>query len=93
MHMELHEVATVFAGYTFRGAVKPDPNGHLFVFQAKDLVQGEPVADTASLTKISDDVSGYGGNLRRNDVVVIARGMKAQQGDQDPDIDQSKRFS
>ena len=24
---------------------------------------------------------------------MIARGMKAQQGDQDPDIDQSKRFS
>ena len=77
MYMELREVATVFAGYTFRGAVKPDPKGHIFVFQAKDLVQGEPVTDTAALTKISDDVPGYGGHLRRNDVVLVARGMKA----------------
>lgn len=77
MHKELYEVATVFAGYTFRGAVKPDPKGHILVFQAKDLVQGEPVTDTAILTKISDDVPGYGGHLRKNDVLLIARGMKA----------------
>jgi type I restriction enzyme, S subunit len=77
MYMKLHEVAKVFSGYTFRGAVKPDTKGHICVFQAKDLVQGAPVADTANLTRISDDVPGYDGHLRRNDVVLVARGMKA----------------
>lgn len=75
--MKLREVATVFAGYTFRGAVTPDPKGNIFVLQAKDLVKGEPVTGTAALTTISDDVSGNGGHLRRNDVVLVARGMRA----------------
>jgi restriction endonuclease S subunit len=77
MYMELHEVSTIIAGYTFRGAIKPDINGHIFVFQAKDLIQGEPITDTSTLTKISHDIPGYMGYLKKNDVLVVARGMKA----------------
>ncbi len=75
--MHIKDFGQVMAGYAFRGAIKPDINGHIFVFQAKDLIQGEPVANTTALTKISDEVPSYGGHLRRNDVVLVARGMKA----------------
>lgn len=75
--MEIREITKVIAGYTFRGAVKPDTSGHIFVFQAKDLIQGEPVVDISTLTKISHDVPGYTGHLKKNDVLLVARGMKA----------------
>ena len=73
----LHEIATVIAGYTFRGAVKPDSNGNIFVFQAKDIVQGEPCEDMSILTKISHDALGYTGYLKKNDILLVARGMKS----------------
>ena len=77
MYMELHEIADVIAGYTFRGAIKPDNKGSIAVFQAKDLVQGQPFQDTSSLTLISQDIPGYAGHLKKNDVLLIARGMKS----------------
>lgn len=58
MYMKLHEVSEVIAGYTFRGAIKPDNTGDLFVFQAKDLVQGVPFDNTKTLTRISHDTLG-----------------------------------
>ncbi len=76
MYMELREIADVIAGYTFRGAIKPDKNGNIFVFQAKDLVQGRSVLNVSALTKISHDVPGFTGHLKKNDVLLVARGMK-----------------
>ncbi len=76
--MKLHEVSEVIAGYPFRGAVKPDAAGNLFVFQAKDLVQSLPFESTETLTKISHDTPpGYSGRLQKNDVLLVARGMKS----------------
>lgn len=78
MYRNLHEIATVIAGYTFRGAVKPDNNGDIFVFQAKDLVQGEPFEDVRTLTKISHVIiPGYMGRFKKNDILLVARGMKS----------------
>lgn len=75
--MKLHEVAVVIAGYAFRSAIKSDPAGDLLVFQAKDLVQGLPFENVETLTKISHDTPGYGGRLQKNDVLLVARGMKS----------------
>jgi restriction endonuclease S subunit len=75
--MELHEISTIIAGYTFRGAIKPDTNGRVFVFQAKDLIQGRPVISTSILTKISHDIPGHTSYLKERDVLLIARGMKS----------------
>lgn len=77
MYLNLHKIATVIAGYTFRGAVKPDINGDIFVFQARDLVQREPFEDVRTLTKVSNIMPGYMGRLKKNDILLIARGMKA----------------
>lgn len=75
--MKLHDVGAIIAGYTFRGAVKPDNSGDTYVFQAKDLVQGVPCEDISSLTRISHDTPGYSGHLRKDDVLIVARGMKS----------------
>ncbi len=77
MYRKIHEVATVIAGYTFRGAVTPDSAGSIRVFQAKDLVQGEPVVNIDALTRISQDASGNSGYLKKSDVLLVARGMRS----------------
>lgn len=77
MYMKLHELGIVIAGYTFRGAIKPDNTGNIYVFQAKDLVQGVPCDSASTLTKVSHEIPGYSGHLRKNDVLLVARGMKS----------------
>lgn len=75
--MHIKEIAEVMAGYTFRGAIQQDGNGNIYVFQAKDLVQGEPFTDVGRLTKTYQETPGYSGFLRKNDILLIARGMKS----------------
>jgi len=75
--MKLGDIAQVTLGYAFRGAIKPDKDGNILVLQAKDLVRGIPVTDTDHLTPISFDLPGYAGHLKRDDVLLISRGMKA----------------
>lgn len=75
--MELGDIVNITPGYAFRGAITPDKDGNIFVFQAKDLVRNEPVADTTNLTPISFNMPGYAGHLQFNDVLLIARGLKA----------------
>lgn len=74
--MEIHEFATVLSGYAFREAIRPEADGHTFVFQAKDLVQGVPVTDVDDLQKVSQSIPVHTGHLKRYDVLLIARGMK-----------------
>lgn len=75
--MQIKDIANVITGYTFRGAVKPENNGNVFVFQAKDLVRGKLVTDINSLTRIIHEVKEYSGYLKKNDVLLVARGMKS----------------
>lgn len=75
--MYIKDVAEVIGGYAFRGAIKPDINGDIFVFQAKDIVRGESFVEVGGLTKISHDVPEYFGHLKKNDVLLVARGMKS----------------
>lgn len=75
--MELHEIAQIIPGYTFRSAIKADEHGDTFVFQAKDIVQGAVFASTDSLTRIFHNAVGSAGRLQKNDVLLVARGMKA----------------
>jgi len=67
----------VIAGYTFRGAIRPDSSGDVFVFQAKDLVQAEPCEDVSDLTKISHESLRATNYLMKNDILLVARGMKS----------------
>lgn len=75
--MELGDITQITPGYAFRGAITPDKDGNIFVLQAKDLGRNVPVVDTSNLTPISFNMPGYAGHLRFNDVLLVARGLKA----------------
>lgn len=76
--MQLKHIAHVISGYTFRGAITPEPQGKTFVLQAKNIVEGKPLDDVTSLTAINHDISiKPAANLQKNDVLLIARGMKS----------------
>lgn len=75
--MQVKDIAQVIAGYTFRGAIKPDSAGSVFVFQAKDLVQGEQLVNVSVLTKVSRNIAEHLAYLQKNDILLIARGMKS----------------
>jgi restriction endonuclease S subunit len=77
MYMKLKDIASVMVGYTFREAIIPEKNGNIFVFQAKDLVRGEFMTDVTSLKLIALDTVSYNGYLKKGDVLIVARGMKA----------------
>ncbi len=75
--MQLKDIAQVKAGYTFRGAIESDTHGDVFVLQAKDLNQGQSVVQTNSLARISADTVRNPYTLQKNDILIIARGMKS----------------
>lgn len=49
----------------------------MFVFQAKDLIRDEPLTNTTNLTKITSITLKNSSCLKYNDIVVVARGLKA----------------
>ena len=75
--MELQDMAMVTLGYAFRAAIVPDSNGELHVLQAKDLTRGEIHVGTEGLTRIPANLPGYVGHLKNDDVLLVARGLKA----------------
>lgn len=75
--MQIKNIAEVISGYTFRGAIKPEKGGNIFVFQARDIVQSVPFNEAYTLSKISNDTLGYAGYLKQNDILLIARAMKS----------------
>ncbi len=75
--MELQDIAMVTLGYAFRAAITPDDDGELCVLQAKDLVRGEIHIGTKGLTRIPANLPGYVGHLKNDDVLLVARGLKA----------------
>jgi hypothetical protein len=75
--MKLYEFAEIITGYGFRSAIEPEVDGPVSVFQAKDLVRDEPFTDINKLTKISQSFLGYEGYLKKNDILIVSRGMKA----------------
>ena len=74
--MKLGDIAKTIPGFAFRGAITPDLNGDVVVFQAKDLIRGAVVTDVHGLTSISSVLTGRAEYLKKNDVLLIARGMK-----------------
>lgn len=74
--MHIKDIGQVISGYAFRGAIQQNNNGNVAVFQAKDVIQGEPFEDVNSLIKISAEISFNADYLRKNDVLLLARGIK-----------------
>lgn len=77
MNIELCKFSTVISGYAFRGAIESDSKGNVLVVQAKNISASDPIVDIYPLTRAMFDVSGYAGYLQKNDVLIVARGMKS----------------
>lgn len=75
--MLIKDIGQVIGGFVFREAIKPDNNGDIYVFQAKDITAGEAIKDIGTLTKISHNIPEYAGHLKKNDILLIARGMRS----------------
>lgn len=73
--MKLYEIAAINPGYTFRGAITTDSKGSVRLLQPKNIVQGEPITDIEDLITIAPPPN-YNSYLRKNDIVLIARGAK-----------------
>lgn len=74
--MKLGDISDIIAGFAFRGAITPDKDGDVLVFQAKDLLRGVFVTDVTNLSPISSSLAGRAEYLRTDDILLIARGMK-----------------
>lgn len=72
----LASFAKIISGHSFRKAITPENRGNAYVFQAKDVIQNEPFTDLTCLVKISYENSQDSSFLRKNDIVVVARGTK-----------------
>ncbi len=73
--MLINEIAEVIPGYAFRGAVEESAHGGIYLFQAKNLLQGEPVSEVDTLTRIEGSSVERPMWLKKNDVLLVARGM------------------
>ena len=69
----LGEIAEIFAGYTFRKAIKYDPLGQVAVLQANNLDPALLEIDSANLKTISKTPTRSISYVQKNDVIISAR--------------------
>lgn len=74
MQKELKEIAHIVSGYTFRGSIKNDPKGDVFVLQAKNIVPNRDISNTDDFTKISGSAIRNPYFLEYNDILLVSRG-------------------
>lgn len=75
MLKEIKQFATVISGYTFRGAIHPDQNGQIFVFQAKNIIANEPIDNKTTLTPINLKQPKSESYLKNGDITIVSRGL------------------
>ncbi len=74
--MKLNRIATVKSGYHSRGRVESHEDGSHLLLQARD-VDGENLAyQTDSLIRFHPELSRIDGNLKKNDILFMARGAR-----------------
>lgn len=74
MQKELKEIAHIVSGYTFRGSIKNDPKGDVFVLQAKNIVPNRDISNIDDLVKISGSAIRNPYFLEHNDILLVSRG-------------------
>lgn len=73
MYRKIDKIAEVFSGYTFRGRVEEDPQGDIFVLQAKDLSAYLDISGVNRLVPVSSESLRRPLFLRYNDVLLVSR--------------------
>lgn len=74
MHKKLSQLAGIVSGYTFRGSIENDPNGDIFVLQAKNIQTNQDVEDVTDFTTITDKSLRNPYFLQHNDILLVSRG-------------------
>ncbi len=74
MQKKLSQLATIVSGYTFRGSIENDPNGDIFVLQAKNIQMSQDIDDVSDFTTISDKSLRNPYFLQYNDILLVSRG-------------------
>jgi restriction endonuclease S subunit len=74
MYMKLKEIAAVYSGYTFRGAIKPEPYGQTAIIQARDVGSDTAPILREELVKTSFEPARADASVKENDVIIVARG-------------------
>ncbi|MFA6458977.1 MAG: restriction endonuclease subunit S [Candidatus Paceibacterota bacterium] len=74
MHKKLKEIAGIVSGYTFRGSIKDEPKGDIFLVQAKNISATSDIQDKTDLTCVSSDGIRSPYFLEQNDIVLVSRG-------------------
>jgi restriction endonuclease S subunit len=73
MSKKISHFAEIILGYAFRGAIEVDMEGKTSLIQAKNIVQGQNVANTQDLTPISFEGTRTSSFLEKNDILVVSR--------------------
>lgn len=71
--VEIKEIANVISGYTFRGSIKEDAGGALYVLQAKNI-RDELIVNEETLVKTKFDTSHTKAFAQDGDVAISTRG-------------------
>lgn len=74
MHTKVSQIGQVINGYTFREAIETNKNGDIFVLQAKDIIQGQDIANSKDLTPIFFKGTRTASFLRKDDILIVSRG-------------------
>jgi restriction endonuclease S subunit len=74
MYSEMREISEVISGYTFRGSIKNDPNGAIFVVQAKNIASDSDLDSISDLVPISEGGLRSPNFLMQGDVLLTSRG-------------------
>lgn len=71
---QLKDIATISAGYTFRGAITHSDEGNIYVLQAKNISKNDYFTSVKSLTRVSMDIPRSNSYIKDNDVLLTSRG-------------------
>lgn len=74
MQKNLSQFSNIVSGYTFRGPVKSQQNGDIYVLQAKNITINEDITSIAEFTRIDSNSLRNPYFLEYNDVLIVSRG-------------------
>ena len=74
MQKILSQFSNIVSGYTFRGAVKSQQNGDIYVLQAKNIIINEDITSISEFTRIDSKSLRNPYFLEYNDVLIVSRG-------------------
>ncbi|PIR78637.1 MAG: hypothetical protein COU28_00600 [Candidatus Magasanikbacteria bacterium CG10_big_fil_rev_8_21_14_0_10_36_16] len=74
MNQKLHNLANIYSGYSFRGAVKNEKDGSHKVVQVRDIESDTSIINTQNLVQLNFDEKTHSPLLQNNDILLSSRG-------------------